>query len=110
MSAITIGVPAPLRSYTQGVDEVLVEAGTIGEALTALEERHGGVLPRILADNGEARTFVDIYLGNQNIRALRGLQTPVADGNVVSIITAVAGGEWERGAGDQHDCQRTSIK
>lgn len=92
MSAITIRIPTPLRSYTQGVDEVRVEAGTIGEALAALEEKYEGVLPRILADNGEARPFVNIYLGSQNIRALSGLQTPVTDGNVVSIIPAVAGG------------------
>ena len=92
MSAVTIRIPTPLRSHTQGADEVRVDAGTVGDALTALEAKHEGVLPRILADNGEPRPFVNIYLGSQNIRALSGLQTPVTDGNVVSIIPAVAGG------------------
>ena len=92
MSAVTIRIPTPLRSYTQGADEVRVDAGTIGEALTALGALHDGVLARILADSGEPRQFVNIYLGSQNIRALSGLQTPVTDGNVVSIIPAVAGG------------------
>jgi molybdopterin converting factor small subunit len=92
MSNVTIRIPTPLRSYTQGADEVRVDAATVAEALNALGSQHDGLLSRILAPGGEPRQFVNIYLGNQNIRAVQGLQTPVAEGDIVSIIPAVAGG------------------
>ncbi len=100
---VTIRIPTPLRSDTQGADEVQVAATTVGEALAALGALHGGVLPRILADSGQPRQFVNIYLGGRNIRALNGLQTAVADGDVISIIPAVAGG-------DEHESQRAPLE
>jgi molybdopterin synthase sulfur carrier subunit len=91
--AVTVRIPAPLRNYTQGAEEIRVlNAVNVEQALNTLGARYRGLLPRILSDNGEPRQFVDIYLGRQNIRRLRGLQTPVANGDVVSIIPAVAGG------------------
>jgi molybdopterin converting factor small subunit len=95
MSTVTVRIPTPLRSYTSGADEVRVDAATVGEALTALGAMHEDVLPRILAENGQPRQFVNIYLGSENIRAARGMQTPVKDGDIVSIIPAVAGGSHE---------------
>jgi sulfur-carrier protein len=92
MSSVTIRIPTPLRSYTQGADEVRVDASSIAEAMAALGAQHDGLLVRILNDSGEPRQFVNIYLGSQNIRAVGGMQTPVADGDIVSIIPAVAGG------------------
>jgi molybdopterin synthase sulfur carrier subunit len=92
MSSVTIRIPTPLRSYTQGADEVRVDASSIAGALAALGAQHEGLLARILNDSGEPRQFVNIYLGSQNIRAASGMQTPVADGDIVSIIPAVAGG------------------
>ncbi|RJG06651.1 MoaD/ThiS family protein [Noviherbaspirillum cavernae] len=92
MSNVTIRIPSPLRNYTQGADEVRVDAATVEQALNALGAQHDGLLARILTPGGEPRQFVNIYLGSRNIRSEHGLQTPVADGDVVSIIPAVAGG------------------
>lgn len=92
MSTVSIRIATPFRAYTHNIDEVKVDAGTIKEALAALGANHAELLPQILADDGEPRQFVNLYLGNQNIRSLTGLQTPLADGDVVSIIPAVAGG------------------
>ncbi len=92
MSTATIRIPTPLRSFTGGADEVTVGADTVRGALDALGERHDGLIPRILTETGEARPFVNIYLGSKNVKTLDGLATTIADGDVVSIIPAVAGG------------------
>lgn len=92
MSKVTIRIPMPLRTYTGGAGEVPVEAGTVREALVALGSAHAGVLTRVLAPDGELRQFVNVFLDGRNVRALEGLETPVAEGNVISIIPAVAGG------------------
>ena len=101
MTTVVIRIPTPLRSYTQGVDEVRVQGNTVKEVLEALGARHDGVLARVLSPEGEPRQFVNIYLGSQNVRALNGLQTPVKDGDVVSIIPAVAGGDDDESHGPQ---------
>lgn len=92
MSKATIRIPTPLRSFTGGKDEVAVSAATVGDALTALGREHQGILARVLNDKGEVRPFVNLYLGDRNIRSLAGLGTAVKDGDVVSIVPAVAGG------------------
>lgn len=89
---VTIRIPTPLRSYTDGADEVAVEGATVGEALVALGEAHPGILERVMAPDGSLRQFVNIYLGSDNIRVLNGLVTPVAPGAVLAIVPAVAGG------------------
>ncbi len=101
MNTVVIRIPTPLRSYTQGADEVHVQGNTVKEVLEALGAVHDGVLARILSPEGEPRQFVNIYLGSQNVRALKGLQTPVKDGDVVSIIPAVAGGDDDESQGPQ---------
>ena len=101
MSTVVIRIPTPLRSYTQGADEVRVDAVTVGDALAALGTLHDGVLARLLTPSGEPRQFVNFYLGSQNVRVLNGLQTPVKDGDVVSIIPAVAGGTDHESQGPQ---------
>ena len=92
MNQATIRIPTPLRPFTGGAGEVTVPAGTVGQALDALESRHAGILERVLDDRGEVRGFVNIYLGERNISALNGLATPLDDGTVISIVPAVAGG------------------
>ena len=101
MNTVVIRIPTPLRSYTQGSDEVRVQGNTVGQALKALGAAHDGVLARILSPEGEPRQFVNIYLGSRNVRALDGLHTPVKDGDVVSIIPAVAGGKDDESQGPQ---------
>lgn len=92
MSKATIRIPAPLRNLTGGAGEVAVEAATVREALDALGQRHDGVLARVLDDDGEIRGFVNIYLGDTNVKALGGLETPLSHSQVISIVPAVAGG------------------
>jgi len=82
----------PLRGFTDGADEVVVTASTVRDALAALEETHRGVLTQLLTSEGELRSFVNIFLDEENIADLRGLDTPVPNGSVLSIILAVSGG------------------
>ncbi|MGH2396705.1 MAG: molybdopterin-synthase adenylyltransferase MoeB [Gammaproteobacteria bacterium] len=92
MSKITIRIPMPLRSYTGGADEILVDAATVRDALTTLGTAHDGILTRVLSPDGELRQFVNVFVGGRNVRSLDGLATRLSDGDVVSIIPAVAGG------------------
>lgn len=92
MSTVTVRIPTPLRAYTAGADEVHVHGATVGEALTALGASHGGVLKQVLTPQGEVRHFINIYVGDKDIRNMQGLRTPVSEGDVLAIIPAVAGG------------------
>lgn len=93
MSTVTIRIPMPLRSYTAGADEVKVEATSVGEALRALNASYDGLAPRVLSPEGELRQFVNVFVGGHNVRSLQGLATRLADGDVISIVPAVAGGD-----------------
>ena len=92
MTTITVRIPTPLRGYTAGADEVRARGATVAEAMSTLGAAHDGLLARVLTPEGEPRQFVNIYLGSRNVRALQGMQTPVNDGDVISIVPAVAGG------------------
>ncbi len=92
MTPVTIRIPMPLRSFTGGAAELVGAGGTVREVLAALGDEHGGLLPRILTPEGQIRSFVNIYLGEDNVRAMQGLDTIVPAGAVLSIIPAVAGG------------------
>ncbi|HEU5485206.1 MAG TPA: MoaD/ThiS family protein [Microlunatus sp.] len=91
MSA-TVRIPTILRSYTGGVSEVPAEGGTLAEVLDSLESDHPGIRARILDDAGALRRFVNVYVGDDDVRFIGGLQAQVPDGAKVSIIPAVAGG------------------
>lgn len=92
MSTVMVRIPTPLRSFTGGADEVRAEGATIGEVLKALGTVHTGLLEQVINPQGELRNFVNVYLGGDNVRSLRGLATPVSDNDVISIVPAVAGG------------------
>lgn len=92
MIAVSIRIPMPLRTYTGGKDEVKVEAVTVGEALDALGASCDGLQARVMSPEGELRQFVNVFIGSRNIRSLNGLATPLAEGDVISIVPAVAGG------------------
>ena len=62
------------------------------QCLVNLGEAHAGILEKILDDSGELRSFVNVYIGERNIRSLVGLKSPVGNGDVLSIVPAVAGG------------------
>ncbi len=92
MTKATVRIPTPLRAFTGGAAEVGVEASTVGEALQDLERRHQGILRRVLDAEGNVRGFVNIYVGEKNVRSLGGLEAPLPESGVISIVPAVAGG------------------
>ena len=89
---VTVRVPTTLRTLTGGASEVALEGATVGEVLTALESAHPGFKARLLDDDGGLRRFVNLYVADDDVRFRDGLDTPVADGETVCIIPAVAGG------------------
>jgi len=90
--SVTVRVPTTLRTLTAGASEVAVEGGTVGQVLDALETTHPGFKERLLDDEGGLRRFVNVFVADDDVRFLGGLDTPVPDGETVSIIPAVAGG------------------
>ena len=90
--SVTVRIPTQLRSLSANAAEVQVEAGTVAEALKALEAAHPGFSERLFDETGGLRRFVNVYIGGEDIRFLDGLETPVADGDEVTILPAVAGG------------------
>jgi sulfur-carrier protein len=90
--AVTVKIPTQLRTVTAGEAEAQVdEAATVGDVLDGLYERYDGLRDRI-AEDGDLRRFVNVYVGGEDIRFLEGLETPVEDGDEVTILPAVAGG------------------
>jgi molybdopterin converting factor small subunit len=89
---VKIKIPAQLRTLTQGVDLVEASGGTVGEVLTDLGGRYTEIAPRIFDEAGELRRFVNVYVGDEDIRFTEGLATQVPEGGKVTILPAVAGG------------------
>lgn len=92
MPTVKIRIPTPLRSFTAGADEVEVEGTSVGEALGALRASHEGLVENVLGPDGELRSFVNVFRGSDNVRSLQGLETRLSEGDVLSIVPAVAGG------------------
>lgn len=90
--SVKVRIPTPLRTMTGGVSEVGVEANSVREMIAALDAVHPGFAARICEDTGEIRRFVNVFVGDEDIRFLQGLDTPLPQGTSVSIIPAVAGG------------------
>ena len=88
----TIRIPTPLRKYTEGKDEVAIGGANVRELLDNLNGSHEGIGERIRDGKGEVRRFVNIFVGDEDIRFLEGLDTPVKAGDEISIIPAIAGG------------------
>jgi molybdopterin converting factor small subunit len=87
----TVRIPAPLRTLTGGRDEVTATGGTVGEVIEDLEKNHPGIKDRLVDAKG-VRRFINIYVGEEDVRFLEGLATPVKAGDQISIIPAIAGG------------------
>jgi len=92
MTQIVVRIPAALRGFTDGADELSASPGTVAQVLEQLRVPHPQLLQRLLTPEGELRPFVNVFLDRVNIRSLQGLATPVPAGTVVSILPAVAGG------------------
>lgn len=89
---ISIQIPTALRRYTGGKGSIDVTAGNVGEALAALARAYPEVGKNILDDKGQPRNFVNIYLGDEDIRQMNGLETPVKDGQELLLVPSIAGG------------------
>jgi sulfur-carrier protein len=90
--SLTIRIPTQLRDLTGGAGQVEVEAASVGEALKALDAAHAGVADRLFDDSGGLRRSVNVFLADEDVRFLEGLATPIAAGQTLSIVPAVAGG------------------
>ena len=90
--AVTIKLPTQLRDAAGGAAEAEADGTTVGEVLERLYAQHGELRERLAGNDGELRRFVNVYLKGEDIRFLEGLATPVADGDEVTILPAVAGG------------------
>lgn len=85
-------IPTPLRPYTDQKETVEIEGGTVGELLASLTSRYGDLRRHLFSDEGKLRSFVNVYVNDDDIRYLEQLDTKVTDGDVISILPAVAGG------------------
>lgn len=92
MSRVTVQLPPPLRPFADEAAELRVEAHSVAEALAAIGADRAALLSRILTPEGELRPYVNVFVGERNVRRLDGLATALADGDIVAIIPAVAGG------------------
>ena len=90
--AVTVRIPTPLHRLTNGQGEVACEGATVSALLADLERRYPGVKERLCDEQGKLRRFVNVFVNEEDIRFLQGDQTPVKDGDDVSIIPAIAGG------------------
>jgi len=88
---VTVRIPTPLRSLTGGEEAVKISGATVRDVIEALEKAHPGMKDRLLDDKG-VRRFVNIYVGEEDIRFLDGLDTQLSSGQEISIVPAIAGG------------------
>ncbi len=90
--AVTIRIPTQLRPRAGGSSEVPAEEGTVSDVLKTLEATYPGFADRLFDDSGRLRRFINVFVADEDIRFLDGVDTPVPDGATVSIVPAVAGG------------------
>jgi len=88
---VTVRIPTPLRTLTAGEEQVSATGATIKDIIEDLEKKHPGMRERLLDDKG-VRRFVNIYVGDEDIRFLDGLSTALKSGDEISIVPAIAGG------------------
>jgi molybdopterin converting factor small subunit len=90
--SVSVRIPTILRTYTGGESEVSAQGATLAEVLDDLESNYSGIKARILDEQGAIRRFVNVYVGNDDVRFLDSLDTKTPEGVQVSVIPAVAGG------------------
>lgn len=90
--SVSISIPTPLRTYTDNKDQVDVDAATVGEAIGQLVAEHADLKPHLYTEDGKLRTFVNIFLNDEDVRFLDKQNTPVKAGDHLSIIPSIAGG------------------
>ena len=90
--AVTVRIPTQLRELSGGAAEVSADGATVADVLKGLEAAHPGFAERLFDESGELRRFVNVFVADEDIRFLDGVNTATADGTTVSIVPAVAGG------------------
>lgn len=90
--SVTVRIPTTLRPLSGGASTVSVEGSTLRQVLKALDTAHPGFAAKLLDNEGNLHKFVNVFVADDDVRYLNGLDTPVSGGQVVSIVPAVAGG------------------
>lgn len=90
--SVKVRIPTPLQKLTGNQAEVVVPGSTVKAALAALEEKHPGIRERLYDDKGGLRRFINFYVNDEDIRFLKGEDTPLKEGDDLSIVPAIAGG------------------
>lgn len=88
----TVRIPAPLRNLTQNQADIHVPGSTVGEVLRNLTERHPGMAGRLFDESGSVRRYINVFHNSEDIRSLGELATPVAEGDRITLLPAIAGG------------------
>jgi MoaD family protein len=91
-ASVRVRLPAALRAFAGGRDEARGEGRTVGEVLRALGREHPGLDARLVDEAGRPRRYVSVFLNDEDVRHLAGLDTPVHDGDELTIVPAIAGG------------------
>jgi adenylyltransferase/sulfurtransferase len=89
---VKVIIPTPLRQYAEKKESLEVQAKTVGEALGAITSQYGDLRKHLYNDEGKLRSFVNIYIGDEDIRFLQREQTPLKENDVISIVPSIAGG------------------
>ena len=94
--AVTVRIPTPLRTLTGGEEQVTIDGTTVQQVIENLEKAHPGMRDRLLDEKG-IRRFVNVYVGDEDVRFLDGLATALKGGEEISIVPAIAGGSRSSG-------------
>lgn len=94
--SVSVVIPTPLRQYAGGQKTIAVRGATVGQALDALTAAHPDLKRHLFSEDGRLRSFVNVYLGDEDVRYLNQDETPLADGATLSIVPSVAGGVQRR--------------
>lgn len=90
--AVKVHIPTPLRKITNNQAEIEVEASTVGAMVENMEQAYGGIKEKLMDEAGEIRRYVNIYVNDEDIRFLDGIETDLREGDSISIVPAIAGG------------------
>jgi len=90
--AVSVLIPAALRAYTERQAEIEVAGSTAGEAIAGLTAKYPDIRKHIYKDDDNLRDFINVFIGDTNIKELEGLKTPVKDGDTIMLVPAIAGG------------------
>lgn len=90
--SVTIRIPAPLRKLTKGANEVQCSGASVKELLNSLESSYPGFMENLCDETGKLQPFINLYVNDEDVRHLKELDTPIKDGDRISIVPAIAGG------------------